>query len=317
MRKLISIFLILCVIAAVVTFTGCSPEANDDLKLNTEFPAPENLGDGNGKSTKVIVLLGQSNATGVALNSYLKANVGEEKYAAYERGFSNVLINFSLDNQTNTSNGEFVITTIGCGHKDEYFGPELGIAEMLSNEYPDETIVILKYTYSGSCLRTQWLDQHKRGDLYNACVKFTTTYMDALLANNYDAKIGAICWMQGESDAFGEAAEEYYRNQSLFVSYLRDDLSKYANDGGIYFIDAGIADISLWPEHVTINDAKMRFAQDSPLNFYFSTIDAGLTTEYEPQEEPDIAHYDSLSALKLGHLFGEYIIDAYHASKQD
>ena len=61
-----------------------------------------------GTSVKVIMLLGQSNATGCSLTSYLKQGVSAEKYAEFENGYSNVLINFSLDNQKYSSKGAFV-----------------------------------------------------------------------------------------------------------------------------------------------------------------------------------------------------------------
>lgn len=47
------------------------------------------------------------------------------------------------------------------------------------------------------------------------------------------------------------------------------------------------------------------------LNIYFSTADEGLTTLNEPIGEPDVAHYDAMSELKLGHLFGRHIIKFY------
>lgn len=313
MRKHIALLLVFT-IALTIALTGCGSDEDHYIGVTTDFSAPENLSDGEGRAVKVILLMGQSNATGVALNSYLEENVGREQYALYERGFSNVLINFSVDNELNSSGGEFVSTTVGCGHRDIYFGPELGIAEKLSEAYPDQLFVILKYTYSGSCLKTQWLDGWGRGELYDAALKFTSTYMDALISHNFKPELSAICWMQGESDSVGSAADEYYRNQSLFVYYLRRDLEKYAAEGGIYFIDGGIQEAAIWPKHETVNRAKERFAKKSPLNMYFSTAEAGLTTEGEPEGSPDIAHYDSLSCLKLGHLFGEHIIRSYQTA---
>ena len=310
MRRLLSIILIILIAVSLVAVSGCTG-GGARLELNTEFKKPTTLGDGEGKRVKVILLLGQSNATGCALNSYLEKNVGTEQYSKYEDGFSGVLTNFSVDNQLNSSGGEFVKTAVGFGHRVEYFGPELGIAEKLSSAYPDETVVILKYTYSGSCLKTQWLDDGERGDIYKACMKFTETYMNALIESNYDAKIGAICWMQGESDAVKNVADEYYDNQKRFVSFLREDLDKYADDGKIYFIDAGIQAGNIFPMYEAVNEAKARLANESELNLYFSTIDEGLTTNLEPKEAPDLAHYDSMSELKLGHLFAEYIISSY------
>ena len=310
MRRGLSIILAILLALSAVLMVGCKRE---DLGLNTEFKKPTSLNNGEGERVKVILLLGQSNATGCALNSYLEKNVGKEQYSVYEQGFSNVLINYSVDNWINSSNGEFIKTTTGLGHRGEYFGPELGIAERLSREYADETVIILKYTYSGSCLKTQWLDGKKRGEIYEACMKFTKTYMDALLESNYDAKIGAICWMQGESDAIGLIADKYYDNQKRFVSFLREDLDRYADDGGIYFIDAGIQAGDIFPRYEVVNSAKAKFASESELNLYFSTIDAQLTTGLEPEQEPDLAHYDSMSELRLGYLFAEHIISSYKA----
>ena len=310
MKRFLSIFLVLLIAFSLVMLSGCKGKGNH-LELSTDFKKPTGLSDGGGERVKVILLLGQSNATGCALNSYLEKNVGAEQYSIYKQGFSNVLVNYSVDNQLNDSNGEFVRASVGFGHKSEYFGPELGMAQMLSREYANETVIILKYTYSGSCLKTQWLDGRKRGDIYKACIKFVSTYMDALLESNYDAEIGAICWMQGESDAIGAIADKYYKNQKRFVSFLRQDLDKYARDGGIYFIDAGIQASSYFPRYEAVNSAKTRFASESELNLYFSTIDAQLTTNLEPEESPDLAHYDSMSTLKLGYLFAEQIISAY------
>ena len=311
MRRAVSVILAILAVFSTLLMLGCADEENSHLELNTDFKNPTTLNDGAGESVKVILLLGQSNATGCALNSYLEKNVTSEEYSTYENGFSNVLINYSVDNQLNSSNGEFVRVSVGQGHKSEHFGPELGIAEELSKKYPDETVVILKYTYSGSCLKTQWLDKNDRGDIYKACMKFTTTYMNALLESNYNASLDAICWMQGESDAIGKTADEYYDNQKRFISFLREDLDAYAKEGGIYFIDAGIQEGTIFPRYEVVNSAKERISEESELNLYFSTIEAGLTTRHEPQNEPDLAHYDSMSELKLGHLFAEQIISIY------
>ena len=303
----------------IVLLSGCAstPDAEpvDEpvwLNMNTEYPQPTALPDGGGQRVKVILLLGQSNATGCGLNSYLEKNLGTETYATYEEGFPSVLINYCLDDHKTSSGGEFVKVDMTCGSTDGYFGPEVGMAEVLSKEYEGETVIILKYSMSGYSLHHHWLSEGKRGSIYEAFLKFAITYMDALRNNRYDARIGAICWMQGESDTTDFKAERYYDNQTRFVSYLREDLSPYAEDGGIYFIDAGISNSPYCePAYPAVNAAKLEFSKDSHLNLYFSTIDEGLTIHLEPEEEPDWGHYDSMSVLKLGHLFGEYIVQSY------
>ena len=283
------------------------------MELHTSFLEPRDLPRGNGERVRVVLLLGQSNATGIGHVEYLQKGVTAEQFAKYENGFDSVWINYCVDNHRNCSNGEFVNVDLTCAVDDGYFGPEVGMAEVFAREWEGERVVILKYSYSGTSLYYQWLAYGQRGSLYGAMQKYVNTYMEALLDAGYDARIGVICWMQGESDAFEErVCSRYYQAQTNFVSYMRRDFSKYAEDGGICFIDAGISDSPCWPEYKAVNAAKERMAKDSASNYYFSTIDAGLTYQNEPEASPDLAHYDSLSTLKLGHLFGEYVIKAYN-----
>jgi len=103
-----------------------------------------------------------------------------------------------------------------------------------------------------------------------------------------------------------------FENQKALVSYIREDLAPYAEEGGIYFIDAGISNGPYCePAYPAVNEAKRQFSELSPLNIYFSTIDEGLTTLYEPEGEPDYGHYDALFELELGRIFADHIIESY------
>lgn len=322
MKKIVS-FIVLASIMAI-TMTSCAltdlvkglfVDKNDyvvTMDLNTDFKVVDSMPDGDGGSLKVILLLGQSNASGASRCRYLKDNVGDEQYAKYESGFENILINYCVDDWNNTSNGEFRAVNTECGAAEGFFGPEIGMAEVLSEAFPDEQVVILKYTYSGTNLHYQWLSRGERGSIYNALKTFVDTYMGYLIDKNYNASIGAICWMQGESDTNEYKSERYYDNTVNFVKYMREDFAKYSTDGEIYFIDAGISDSEAWqPLYSEINEAKVRFSELSSLNIFFSTIELGLTVNNEPEGEPDIAHYDSLSELELGREFGKRIVEIY------
>ena len=309
----IALLLLLCLLPS-----GCTPagdEVTDEpvwLNMNTEYKDTTVLPDGKGERVKVILLLGQSNATGCGISSYLERNLGAEEYARYAEGFPSVLINYCLDDHNTSSEGEFVRVDMTCGATDGFFGPEVGIAEVLSQAYEGETVMILKYTMSGYSLHHHWLSQGERGSIYGACLAFIEKYMGTLTDHGYDARIGAVLWMQGESDTTDFKAERYYDNQRSFVSYLREDLTPYAEDGGICFIDAGISNSPYCePAYPTVNEAKRRFSLESEMNMYFSTIDEGLTVHLEPEGDPDWGHYDSMSVLKLGHLFGERILESY------
>lgn len=80
------------------------------------------------------------------------------------------------------------------------------------------------------------------------------------------------------------------------------------NYSNFYFIDAGVSNSPAWPEPEALNNAKIKFSNDSEYNIYFSTIDSGLEWSKEPEDNPDIAHFDSLSEIKLGKLFAEEIL---------
>lgn len=118
--------------------------------MNTNYPTCSNLEDGNNQKANVILLLGQSNASGASLTEYLKKNVSNEKFQEYENGYDNVLINYCIDDRVFSSNGQFVKTNLDCGSGIGSFGPEVGLAEVLSRNY--EKTFILKYTMSGYSL---------------------------------------------------------------------------------------------------------------------------------------------------------------------
>lgn len=283
-----------------------------DLNMNTYYPVVDCLPDGEGKPLKVVLLLGQSNASGCSAGLFLKDNIGDEEYEKYAAGFDNVLINYCIDDHNSTSGGEFVRVDMTCGAYGGAFGPEVGMAEVLSEAFPDEQVVILKYTMSGYSLNYHWLLKYERGDIYEAFFKYVNTYMDYLLSKNYEARIGAVCWMQGESDTTEFKASRYYENQVRFAEYLREDLQPYAEEKGIYFIDAGISNSPYCePAYPEINEAKKRFSELSDMNLYFSTIDLGFTVHKEPEGNPDLGHYDSVCELQLGREFGKRIVDIY------
>ena len=283
------------------------------IDMNSDYLINDTLESvATGTEAKVIILIGQSNATGCSITSYLRSGVGEEKYAEFESGYDNVLINFSLDNQAYSSGGAFVPVDLSCGAGSGYFGPEVGMAERLSAAFPEEKIFILKFSMSGYSLNYHWLYDYSPSWIYESFMIFAMTYLDYLSTKGYSVSLDAICWMQGESDTTYYKAGKYYDNTVAFVNKLRSDLAVYAPAEGIYFIDAGISSSPYCePAYPEINDAKERFSKDSPINIYFSTIDAGLTTLYEPESSPDLGHYDAMSELELGRMFAREIINIY------
>ena len=82
--------------------------------------------------------------------------------------------------------------------------------------------------------------------------------------------------------------------------------SRYAAEDGIAFIDAYIADNpAYWVYCDLVNASKRAVAEASPLNVVIDTVGEGLSCAEEPEDAPDLAHYDSQSEIRLGHLFIE------------
>ena len=300
MKKLIIIVLIL-----IVTFTLSSCKKIKKLGAISNFVVNDTLDNGNNSKVRVILLYGQSNATGCTNISYLEEK-DSKTYDKVKNGIDNVYINFICENGNNSSNNEFVLCSLGEGASKNNFGPEIGIG--LSYQEKGLKCFIIKYSWGGTILDREWLDgKYSRGELYNACINFTKASLDYLINKGYDYQIDGICWMQGESDAAVNLTRRYYKNTKAFVNYLRNDLANYQET--IDFIDAGISDSKYWNKYEKINEAKEKFSNESTNNYYFSTIDIGLHYNEEPAESPDLAHYDSESELLLGRLFASYAID--------
>ena len=307
-RKIIIPSLIV-VLSALLLGVACYFLVQYCPKNRIVFNVNDTLQDGEGKCAHVIILAGQSNASGCSLDEYLRKNVSEEKYAEYQNGYENVYINYLSG--ANRSE-EFVKCATLQGEIAGGFGPELGLAERLHELYPDETFFIVKCAWGGTNLFEQWLSpssKGKTGELYKQFVAYVETSVQYLKSKNYDVQIEGMCWMQGESDSFSvESSEEYGKHLSNLITDIREEFSEYSSEDGIAFVDAYIAPNPMyWVYYEGVNRGKDVVAAMSPMNVIVDTISAELDCTQEPKEAPDIAHYDSISEIKLGHLFAEEI----------
>ncbi len=70
------------------------------------------------------------------------------------------------------------------------------------------------------------------------------------------------------------------------------------------YIDAAISDV--WENYEAMNERKRVYAEKMG-HRYIDTIAEGLTTRNEPEDNPDVYHYDLDSTVKLGELFADNI----------
>ena len=302
-KKWILIVAVCALVVGICSFVGI----RHYQKSQITFTINDTLPDGNGQKVTVILLGGQSNASGCSLDEYLKKNVSAEEYAEYQNGFDNVYINHLSG--ANMSQA-FVKCASLQGELPGSFGPELGLAEALSKMYPDRMFFIIKCAWGGTNLYEQWLSPSswgRTGDLYKQFEAFAQTSIEYLVSKNYDVEIAGMCWMQGESDALSaKNAEKYATHLNNLIKDVRKEFAQYAAEGGIAFVDAFIAaNPAYWVYYEAVNRGKQEVADSSELNVVVDTVTAGLTCEKEPEGTPDLAHYDSMSQILLGHLFAE------------
>lgn len=300
MKKIIPLILMT---PLMFSCTGNNISSSNEISNNTSMVEEEIV--------DVIILAGQSNMEGNSWFSYLKDQVENNQMKEYINGYSEFQICYDCGIEKNHSNYQFTNIKLGQGVSREQFGPEVGIAQYLKeNKSTSRKTYFIKYAVGGTTLFTDWSapSSGKEGILYSNLINYVKKVINIMEDEmNLIPVIKAFCWMQGESDADREKASSYYKNLKNFVNDMRNDLSVYQDKAGIAFIDAGISSCSAWTEYETINEAKIKFSQEQNNNIYIDTISNNLTFDKEPVPNVDIYHYDSMSMIKLGHLFGEKI----------
>lgn len=287
---------LLLLLPCLLSFSGCAKQYK-----------PKEL-DPNVTYANVYLIMGQSNASGNAKQSFLENNQ-PELYQKYLEGNSKVLITRDVDDQIDTN---YVPTKFGFGNNSEMFGPEIGMAETLE-QYEGKSYII-KATCGGSCLQAHYVNKlGTKQALYNRYIRFIKQQLKALEDMNFIPRVRGVFWMQGESDSFKEYASTYYEAEKYLLKYLRLDLNEWIYDH-FNFVDAYISTKSLWPDPDSINKAKQKLADNNEHCYCFKTngedetaID--LTLKSISGEDPDdAAHYDSASMILLGKTAAQYLI---------
>lgn len=254
----------------------------------------------------VYLIMGQSNASGVSPQSFL-AESEPTIYQKYTQGNSKVLISYDCDNRIETN---FVPTRFGLGNTEDFFGPEVGIAEKIEQE---KTTYIIKASFSGSCLQTEYIDSKgKTYKYYDRFSAFIEQQLKTLGSQGKHPRLRGMFWMQGESDSFLESYK-YKSAQEYFLNYLRSDLNEwiyeYFNFVDAYIFTRGIC----WVKPEIINECKQQIADENEHCYCIKTNgeDSNAIKLYlkcETGEGDDLAHYDSKSELLLGFTAGEYLL---------
>lgn len=271
------------------------------------------------KSVNVIILSGQSNAVGCKASVNLINSMGQEAYDRFSKGFEDIKIAYNnwtvsdyfvnphpMELQNSSKKGKFEKVQLGQGNTKDNFGPEIGIADELHDKW-GKKLYIIKVASGGSNLNDDWAQD--TDEMFKTLVSFVDKRMSELEEEGLKPYLRAFCWMQGEGDSYPGYADVYDLNLESLKRNLDRAFLKYTENNNLPFIDAGIGPgyhpdtgKNEWELYEKVNQCKKDFALQSPTNIYFDTIEAGLHSNQEPNDD---VHYDSESQVKLGHLFAQ------------
>lgn len=262
---------------------------------------------------KIILMAGQSNMVGHSFTPHLS----EEEKIKYEQGFDNVLINFSNNPYSsttkNTSNG-FTKVKLGQGKATDYskyplgtFGPEVGLAEYLNQNYPNETFYLVKNATGGASLHDNWYSPRSNetlpeNSLYKYFVNYVHESIKLIEEKDLYPEIVSFCWMQGENDS-NSYIDDYERLWSNFVLDIKDEFKDYITPNGLSIIDGGIT--NYWVNYAKMNFIKRSYASKSSKNHFIDVDNSSWISVYK--DNTDYAHLDVHAMLNLGREFAKNI----------
>jgi len=189
-------------------------------------------------------------------------------------------------------------------HPSDKFGPEMGLAQVLSSRYPDKSFILIKYAIGGSSMLNWSTDYDPlkaeltgKAELFGSMYKAFNDKVDSILQDVKHKKV-ALLWMQGERDArVPEAAVEYYVNFKDLIESIRIDVKN--SDLPVIFGKIN-SPVELYPALEIVRDAQEKIVNSVSNTFLIDTDDL--------EKWDDQIHYSSKGQVALGKRFGEQIV---------
>lgn len=361
-----------------LVLTGCvQPNSSSKKKTDVSSSSSQTISSQQvieDDTVPVFVLSGQSNMEGSTYfvhpdGTPLLKNYFEEEgmdYDPVENGIPNVLTSYygyyypngwanAHSSSEDKSSPEamltpnFAPTKVGMGVGDNvqgktdiFFGPELGIANTIS-EYADEDnpVHLIKCAFSGSGFEktdgANWKtrpddsltdEQNASKSLYYLLRRYVDNCLNAILEEGKTPVIKGFIWHQGESDT---GNRNYQTQMEALIKDFRDDYAEYAEDEdgqNIAFLDCTIYDGSKnrygsqSDVNNGINKLKNNIAAKGQLdkddeNYEKNYIVDGTFTDHglkleigdDAQGGFNMYHYNTKDAYILGQAYGQIIID--------
>ena len=232
-----------------MSLSGCVKKAAPAVSSEEEPPVDNTV--------DVFVLSGQSNMEGSTYfdngKQWLQkaCDALELDSTPMFEGYDNILTSFygyypyespvklHAGNKENPMDGLFQPTKVGMGNRDDFMGPEIGLAEALKDKATEERpIYFIKCAFSGSGFSSNnpnWvIDPSDRRynaeqNLYENKLKvFTENNLRLIEESGKQPVIRGFLWHQGENDCTEELIRTYPERFHRFLQVLRCSESQRA-----------------------------------------------------------------------------------------
>lgn len=292
-----------------------------------------NNGPQTDKTARIVVIAGQSNASGVGRYNYLQDNIPSEYLNKLTTGFDNVLISEWTDLQERQ---EFTKVKLDPDVKQTgiagTFGTECFIAERLSEAFPDETTYIVKVSMGGCSLDYDFHtpsagppisfnnEGYTLGWVYQHLVDYLSNAITEISKTGKTPVIDGLFWLQGEAEATRkECSVDYYRIFDAFVDDFTTQFDgHFSSSFAVYDATIYMGESTLWDYGESVNADKKKYALDTG-NYCLDVASMGLTTICQPTIDHDYAHFDAEQYVILGHsladMYLKHLDNTYVANK--
>jgi hypothetical protein len=189
-------------------------------------------------------------------------------------------------------------------NKPGQFGPELSFGHAIAKGYPGADIRLVKYARGGTALYDDWSPEIK-GEQYAGFMKTAKGALTELESSKVTYEISGMLWLQGESDAHENKAEEYEQNLTKFIAHMRKEF----NAPDMPFIIARVRSHygGKTGQAKIVRDAQVKVAESDQNAGWFDTDDCSMH---------NAGHYDAAGLVEIGKRFAATLQEVTKAAKE-
>jgi hypothetical protein len=205
--------------------SNASPSTSPNAGVSPSA-SPNANGNGNDIDFDLVVIAGQSNATGWMSEgkNYQPATASQDDYIPFF---------WTFESENTSSNGWVHLSPQKGRFPSGHFGPEVSFARNYRAKH--ENVAIFKYTKGASSICKDWLLPGRQGGIYdrmknqlNAQVPKLNLWLSQAQTDSpqrkYKAKLKAFIWIQGESDG-DKCYGQYETNLNRIIYDFRMDIA--------------------------------------------------------------------------------------------